>query len=95
MFHDVPNRKGGRGELERNTQINEKPPIHCSAMDGRLSRYSHSMVNIWFLLYMVDHRQHCYPYLAVLSQLYRFPATFAVKMRSQFGSGKLLLAEVF
>ena len=24
MFHDVPNRKGGRGELERNTQINEK-----------------------------------------------------------------------
>ena len=32
MFHDAPNRKGGRGELERNTQINEKAahPLHCN-----------------------------------------------------------------
>ena len=45
--------------------------------------YSHSMVKMWFLLYMVDSRRLCYPYLAVLSHLYRFLATFAVKMRSE------------
>ena len=37
---------------------------------------------------MVDNRLLCYLYLAVLSQLYCFPAAFAVKMRSRFGSGK-------
>lgn len=45
--------------------------------------HSHSMVKMWFLLYMVDNRRLCYPYLAVLSHLYRFLATFAVKMRSE------------
>ena len=50
-----------------------------------------SMVNIWFLLYMVDIGRNYYLYLLILSPVYKFLNVFLVKIWPRFIDGQLII----